>query len=244
MKKHALRLLGLSLLVVLGLMAMGASAAQAEMTELLVEGKTLAELTEVEMSLEINEPGGLLTKSGVEIHCEKGKGTANVKATGTTVEGKATGLFSNCTTPGQEHCIVEESLTNPDHAIAASGIGRVILDANHPGEYFLLVEGLEMGGKKVFSEFVVKDDGTEECLMVEAGEPATHFQITGSTVIKLDEPEVEAAEHIGLTLELGLFPGDTLFLGAEEAHLTPGLKGHVKLAGTHANQKFSLMMLP
>jgi hypothetical protein len=227
MRSHGLKVLGLSLLAALGLMAITASAAQAELLNdnILVNGNPLGANESKNYLGEVGE-GELLTAGGVKIHCENGDITGTIHGDGS---GSAHVLYNGCTVVEEPFCEVYETLEdwkkgeNEGH-ILATGKGQVF---EHEGNHYLLVEGL--GEEKVFADFGFAG----ELCPLPTFNVEEHQTVTGSTVLALPDALVNQLLHEVQTIDPAtleeLFPEDGLFLGHEPAHLAGGTTGSVHL---------------
>lgn len=216
--RHGIKILGMTLLAALSLMAVTVVAAQAG--EFRKGGKTFAELKILEEpALGTATEGELLTAGEVKIHCTGGTGTAKIKQGGT---GTAEALFTGCKVLGAEKtCTIFEELPEVGkESIKATGNGKLLL---HPEEgkagqeHYLLVEGL--GESKLFADFLIKG---KLCPLP----TAEHYTVTGSTVLKLPDILTSQLLHAAQTVDAvtleKLFPKDQLFLGKEKADLAVG----------------------
>lgn len=236
MKRQGTKLLGLSLLAIVALMAMGAGAAQAETTSVLVAGKALGTGEKAIEGTVGATNNDLLTGAGIEIGCTGGAITGTLKGNGT---GKAKIDYSGCTVLTNSHCEVypsetdDEKLTNKKH-IVASGEAETIL---HNGIYYLLLTALT---GKPFTSIYFHDLGGCTLPLEE--------EVTGRTAVRILTPETEAKTHTVDTLTAAeetllksLFANFGLFLGGETAMLKEGASATVELS---SKENYSLMMIP
>jgi hypothetical protein len=229
--KRGVRILVLSLLTTLGLMAAGVAGAQAG--EFLIEEngvkKTFAQhnLAMEEFSGSIGE-NELLVEGGVKVFCNNGE----LKGTffkGGKVNGKI--LFGGCSVLEEKKCIVYETeLSDKMKDFAGyynieTTTGEAFL---HNSAHYIWFEGEPLG------VIWFGDNGAEECPL-----PLSEA-VSGSFAIKLPTalaPEVfQGFETITAAEEASihkLFPELGLFLGNEEAHYKAGSTGSLHLTGTH-----------
>jgi hypothetical protein len=124
MGKH-LKILGLSLLALVSVLAVSASAAQANWQ--LLQNKAV--VSSLNLKGSSTEDGELLVANGIQIHCSESSGTATVSGGGTaTLTGTATVTFHGCFEltfgSGPEPACETHSVGQPDGLIKASGKGK------------------------------------------------------------------------------------------------------------------------
>jgi hypothetical protein len=121
-KRHLIKLVGLTVLAAISVMAVSATAAQAKYT-LLLNGKHVAELH----LLLKNLPGELKAENGLKIKCSAGEGLAIAKLVeeGKKVTGSAEGTFKGCVWVGSEStCTINDGGAGQ---IKAKGTGEVVM---------------------------------------------------------------------------------------------------------------------
>jgi hypothetical protein len=141
--RRSIRILGLSLLTALGLVAVTAGAAQAANGHFTLESpaKTFTELEIAEKNvLGTNGEGKLLVPGlGLTFKCTGGSFSGTALQSGIA---HGTVLFSGCTVEGSPNCklyptaLDHEMLTNEKH-LAAAALGLVLL---HGGEHFIVFQ--------------------------------------------------------------------------------------------------------
>ncbi len=123
LKKHLIKALGLSVLAIVGVMAVTASAAQANyVLELNEKPVTLLHL------LLEGLHGLLVAENGLEILCTGGHGLAHVVNNGATVTGNANGTFTGCVWVGAEETCIIEDPEGGEGVIKAEGTGEVVME--------------------------------------------------------------------------------------------------------------------
>jgi hypothetical protein len=222
MRKYGLKVLGLSLLAAIGLMAIGAAAAQAG-SEVTVEGVPLVGEKNLKGTIGAGE---LLTAGGIKIGCSAGTFTGTLKNVSKVGEGKVTALYTGCKVLGAEKvCEIYEELPKVGPgSIAATGEGKLIV---HEGKHYLLIKGL--GPTELFSDFVILDPLLlERCTL-----PEEDYLVTGLTLLSLPDiltlAKLHKAETLDPVLMAKLFPTHQLFLGKEKSHLAGGSSASVEL---------------
>jgi hypothetical protein len=247
--KHGIKILGLSLLAVVSMMAVTAAAAQAG--EFRVggpegttdTGKTFTVHGIASESVEGTIGHGILLVPviGLEILCTGGTFSATVLLGGVV---HATALYNGCIVVGNKNCVVyenksdDEALVNGGHVVA-SGLGELILHKNvttNENETYLKVAGAPFS-----TIYLGNVPGKKLCTLTLANE------VSGSTAFllpnalkellnQLIHPLTTADEELlnlnakkeGLNLGLQLFYGKELALldGGiiSDAHLTGALK--------------------
>jgi hypothetical protein len=215
--RHGLKVLGLSLLTALGLMAVTAGVAQA--AEFIHEDMTFSSLNITSEQVEGSIGAGelLVPGLGLKIHCESG----HVKNAKVYLGGKAEAsvLFLGCKVLENTKCTVYEKELETPGAIEASGVGKLVL---HNNKHYLVAESDE------FARVFIHGD---KCLL-----PLENL-VDGSVALELEK---------ALTLNLKDQPisdisksddellGVQLFFGEELAEIDGGL-GTAHLSGTHEN---------
>lgn len=204
-----LKVLGLSLLTLVGVMAMSASASQAKWL-LLRNGTSTLELN---LSVIQSTAGELLTELGITINCTGGSGSVTAKLEEEhkklVVSGKIT--FTGCTVLEFPEC---EVLGPKKGEIEASGSGIGI--ENGSGEVFA-----DLSGTFVKLITFPKD---VHCVLSDI-----EWNVKGKVHVKVLEPLANNKLHVGHLLDLGLdFFGFTAELHAS------GSKGPIPLSITES----------
>ncbi len=201
--KHLIKVLGLSLLVAVGAMAVSASAAQAKWL-LLKNGASVDTLSLVGTVL-LGEL--LVDKLGLKIHCPEGTIAAEFKlsADKTKATGTGSATFKKCTV-----------LTFPKCTVNSPGAAAGEIKAAGSGEG-------KMTGETVFAELSSAEFTTIEitgalCSISELGGQ----KVNGTATLTLHEPLVDKKEHLALLDELALFYGKENAIIHGEL-LTPGV---------------------
>jgi hypothetical protein len=129
MPKHW-KTLGMSLVALIGLLAVNASAAQAKWLPLV--NKTSVNSIKLTGS---SEGAYLLSESGSKIHCTKSTGTATATLSGdkTLLGGSATATFTGCTEEAFKTCSIQ-SLGQAAGTIIVKGEGDFEMEANGSDE--------------------------------------------------------------------------------------------------------------
>jgi len=250
--RQGIKILGLTLLAALSLMAVTAVAAQAETGELLIEGKGATE-SEVEKEevpiVATGEKGKLVVPGlGLVIACEKGEATGTARNKPLTkparhIHLKIKILYFGCAVEGNKFCKVypteadRNAKTNAGHITADILLLHRLVTLPNPPTHrlYLLIESL-IGAKNLTTVFFSKS--TEGCTLPTA-------EITGMTAVVLPEPSTyeEAVSHTLEPLtandETAEMANAQFFYGGEKAVLEGG-KATAKLAGTFENKKWSL----
>ncbi len=223
MRKHGLKVLGMSLLAALGLMALSAAAAQAG-SEIQVKGAALKTTKAIKGVI---GAGVILTSGGVKIACTAGTFTGEVFNSGAVGKAKAKLLYTGCKVLGAEKfCQIYEELPMVGQgSIATTGVGTFFVHTD--GKHYLLVEGL--GVSKTLSDFVISDpELLERCVL-----PEGHYIASGSNVYALPDALTAQVTHSVTTIApatlAALFPSDGSFLGAEKSHFEGGTTATVEL---------------
>jgi hypothetical protein len=187
--RQLLKMLGLSMLATVAVMAVGASAAQAKWL-IKVGGVSVSSanfVADVVLSSEL-----LVAGLGFQIRCDGGKAAAKV-----TIVGGGTGLtgsgqveFTGCVIEESEEVCTINSPGRPAGAIVAAGSGSG-----------------QMEGKKIFTElssanFTEIQISGEECALAELD-----AVVSGSGTGTLVEPETEKTTHLIEVDEKTLFYG-------------------------------------
>lgn len=199
MHKHLIKILGLAVLAVVGVMAVSASAAQANYALLL----NLNVVPTLHVGIEVL-PGELTLKNNLKIHCEGGTGLGIVKELnkGATLDGEAHVTFEGCEWLGaSEQCEIE------NETILASGTGEAYMDSE-TGNYYIEAESEE------FATVVTLDKGG--CPLPVEEEEVVHGS---ATVLIGTAGEVEGMNKT-FSGEIGT--NQELFLGAEEVESLTG----------------------
>lgn len=198
--KHLLKVLVMSMLAAIGVMAVSASAAQAKWL-ILVNGKSLNATT---LTGSINL-GVMLVPGQLQIHCNSGTATAEVKLASEekVLQGTGSALFSGCLvkdSTGKENtnCTVN-SPGEPAGSIKATGSGVG-----------------SMSGSKTFA--TLESENFTEVLISGGLCPLDEFDATvnGSATLTLDNAESKEITH---TVKLD---DQELFYGENEALLHSG----------------------
>jgi hypothetical protein len=228
-RKHGLKALGLSFLVVLGLMAFSAAGAQAA-GEYDVNGHTLTELGLSEESITGEGVAGttsllLVQLPGLHIliHCSLLHATGKILLGGVS---HGTITFSTC------HTKINGSFEpecDPIEPIIANVLNNLILHGS-PTATYILFEG--SGAGSLFTTLVFP----EGCLFI-----PEEVEITGSVVTECLTVACSTsnATHKITPNNSGLFPSDRLFFGATEATFTG--EAELKLSGIHSGQGWAAL---
>ncbi len=223
MRKHGLKVLGMSLLAALGLMALSAAAAQAG-SEIQVNGAALKTTKGVKGAVGAGE---LLTAGGVKIGCTAGTFGGEVFNSGAVGKIKVKLLYTGCKVLGADtFCKFYEELPMVGQgSIATTGVGTFFVHTD--GKHYLLLEGL--GESKTLADFLILDpELLERCVL-----PEGHYIVKGSNVYALPDALTTQVAHSITTIApatlAALFPKDQLFLGAEKSHLEAGTTATVEL---------------
>lgn len=219
----SLRLLGVSLLAVLGLMAIGAAAAQAE-DEFYINGTPLLDLGGEEEVEGTFGPGELLEEGNIKIACAGGSFNGVIKAHGLGSGEANFGVDEKCDVlETNGHCWVEGP-------IKATGEIEIAL---HEGGAYLILTGLGPG--RQFAAFEISGDGL--CAIEELG-----INVHGQTALLLHDPNTPRVVQTGLTIDLEeeKLVADGIFLGNNQAHFEAGTLVEVFLSGSHFGQKWNL----
>jgi hypothetical protein len=242
-KRNGLKVLGLSLVAVLGLMAFLSAGAQANW---LVE---TVELKANEAVAAKAHTTGILTveKKNLEIQCTTLAGSGlKLLASSATAEGKVN--FSGCKTFSPIKSGKEVAKCNPiNQPISAGGKALIILHPTEKGKNYILFEPATVGGKFTTIEFSGECALTETSditgtLVAECGQlKETKLTVEGKEVIDKEfageDCNVEAASHLLQTAPEALFTGDVLKFGANVAKL--GGIASVELEGANKGKKWA-----
>lgn len=202
--KHTIKMLGLTVLAALGLLAMSASAAQALTLNLsnaaIGSGNSEAFVGEI-------DPGAILVPDlQLKIHCDSGLVETILKQSGSSVEGEGLLKFSEC--------FVNEALKTCKVYTVGQAPGIII---------FVLKKGeVQMTGATTFALLptlsVIKIEGI--CAAAE-----TEEEVSGNTKITIKEPEAEQLTH---DIEVN---EDGLIFGTDSALLHTLLAGSGPITG-------------
>jgi hypothetical protein len=234
--KHGIKILGLSLLAAVSMMAVTVAAAQAG--EYRVEGHTFTVHGIASESVEGTIGHGILLVPGLslEILCTGGTFSGTVLLGGVA---HAQALYNGCVVVGNKNCVIyenkmdDELFLNSGH-IVASSLSEVIL---HNGEHYLKVSGAPFGiiyfgnqaGKKLCTLPLENEiSGSTAFLLPNALSNLINQLIHPLTTADEELLNLNAKKE-GLNLGLQLFYGKELALldGGiiSDAHLTGALKG-------------------
>lgn len=182
MGKH-FKILGLSLLVLVGVMAVSASGAQAAKWLILSEGLSV---TPLKVALETTEAGSLLVPGlGLNIHCTKGTGSVTASVTGgeEVLNGSGAVVFTGCKDVNFGASCEVGSKGKANETIEATG------------------EGLgEMEGESVFVKLESKKGAPFTTVEYRGAEcPLTEIngEVTGFVKARILEPLAELKLHVG-----------------------------------------------
>jgi len=156
--RHGIKILGLTLLAALSLMAVSVAAAQAG--EFRLSNKTFtADTTSTESVLGSGGEGELLTVGGLKITCSSSNASGTVLLGGTA---HATVNFAGCKVLNNANCVVYPTSTDAaaktnKEKLIASGLGSIIA---HGTERYLLIDS----GAGTFST-VYLESGAFSCLL-------------------------------------------------------------------------------
>lgn len=229
-KKRSLRAFGLSILAVLGLMALiaaGAQAGEGEWLILTTNGlKTLKELSPQLESMTGVQEGteNLLQILGLNIrlYCEKvDVSNAHIVPLG---HAKATLELLECKLTDQAG---NENHTCLVHDVAANALGLLVKHPSTAGtQRWILLSPLS---GLTFATPVLLDHLDEECTV-------SPLAISGHIVASINTASGAHATELLISTKntLTLFPNDVLKFGGQVAHLK--LDGLLKLSGTHAGR--------
>jgi len=240
--RHGIKILGLSLLAALSVLAVTAAAAQAgEFTLTNGSPETTGTFTTKAVASETVAgtagAGTLLVPTVVTINCTSGDVTSATVLLGGTAH--ATLLALGCTVEGAvKTCLVYptkadmEAKTNAGD-ITASGLGLLILMGTAPVKHYLLLEEKEVGGVK--TPFTTVYFSPEPCTL-----PLENV-ITGSTVLELPGALTQSVNQELKTIPQAtlesLFPSDKLAFGGHPAWLD-GATAQAHLTGANLNKKW------
>jgi hypothetical protein len=219
--RRSMKILGLSLVAALSLMALTAAGAQAG--EFKVGGKTFTAAGVTSETVGGTLPLGiLLVSNGLEIHCNKGDVKHALAKQGGTASAEL--LFLECKVLNNKFCTIyptEEDLeeeTNSGRIIAA-GSGELIL---HSGAHYL---------KAASASFSTVYMGGPACTL-----PAKNV-VSGSTALSLPSALSELVEQPVSTINAATeaLLKVQLFYGKETATLD-GAAGAAKLTGENAGK--------
>jgi hypothetical protein len=227
MRQHALKILGLSLLAAIGLMAFGAAAAQAG-SEVFVEGKVLTGEKAIKGSVNAGE---LLTAGGLKIGCTGGTVAGTVKNVEKMGSGSATVTFSGCSVKSAESvCKIYDALNmfNAGVILASDNF----LFSIHNGIHYLLKTGL--GVNQTLAIFAIEDP-----LLLERCPIEGDYEVTGTSALQLTAPLTESKAQAATTVSPATLTllGKQLFLGKEKSHLLEGVGATIELT---SGEKFGV----
>lgn len=133
MHKHPVKLLGVTMLAIIGAMAVSASAAQAKLL-LLLNGKSVNQLI---LTLEYL-PGYIKAENGLKLECTGGTGTATAEAVeeGKKVTGSASFTFTGCKWAGNKFCTINDGGVG---LIKLSGSGELTMPDGLNGKEYLKI---------------------------------------------------------------------------------------------------------
>lgn len=196
-RKHLIKILGLSLLAAVGIMAVSASAAHAKWLMLRNGASVLS------LELEVSLPLGILLIPGLgtELHCAGGEGgiAGSLSGDHKTLTGLAETTFSGCIDPIWNEVCAVGSPGEPNGKIAAS--------AN-------LVAGMGEGQEEYFfnmtsSQFAKAEYRGEECPLTEI-----NARVGGNARVDLLNALADTTLKVGHFLSTGM----TLWGGSATAH--------------------------
>lgn len=236
--RHGIKVLGLSLIAALGLMAFTAAAAQAgefsltngtpETTGTFTAKGVASESIEGSVALgELLVPG-----LGISFHCTGGNitGTVLLKDASSKAIAHANILYTGCTVKGNKFCQVYETHANMLAEtnvgnIAASGLGELILMG---GQHYLLVESAS------FATLYLLTSAKGCTLPLENA-------VNGSTVLFIPNALTQSQNQTLIPLTQAeletLFPNHKLFYGTQAAWLDGGT-ATVALSGVNKGKKW------
>jgi len=232
--RPCLKVLGLSLLTVLGVMVVGAGGAHA--AEYLIEEggvtKTFNQHGIVTETVSGTFGETELLTQKIKVFCHGATPTGTLITGGT---GKFKILFDTCEVLENSSCIVYE--TEKDHKekmftgyYQISGTGGIFL---HAGTHYIWIEGEPLG------VIWFGDNGKKECTLPLSLTISGTFALKTPNVLTLSVLQTlqttTAAEETSLET---LFPEFGLFLGASEAHYKAGSTGSISLGGALAGKKW------
>ena len=230
--RKGFKILGVTLLAALGLMAISVSAAQAS-GHFLVNGAKFDALETVEGTGAL---GVLLTESGLKIHCEKSDVTGEINHNGEAGKVSAAVLFLGCSVEGNKFCTVYgteadlEEATNPK-MVTATGLGELGL---HEASHYVALHGL--GKQQLFASLYF---GGPLCTLPE------EVSVTGLTAFllptALKDQVNQSLTTVSLEEEKLLLGFNGLFYGGEPAHLTGGAVTNLHLTGKEAGKTWGAL---
>jgi hypothetical protein len=224
-KRNGLKVLGLSLVAVLGLMAFMAVGAQAGW---LIEKVEIA--AETEVTAKAHTPGILtIAKKNIELKCTE-LGAQSLKLIPkTTAKGEI--QFKNCVTISPIGSGTVQASCKPVEPIKASGQAKLILHPEVGGKNYVLFEPATGSTKFAIVEF------PGGCALVETSEITGHLVVECGKLVSEKfvggDCKEEEATHLVQPNET-LFPTDTLNFGKNAATLK-GIAA-VTLAGANAGK--------
>lgn len=197
LKKHMIKLLSLSALAIVGVMAVSASAAQGAV-HILLNG------TNVNLvNLNVLFLHGELEANGLVILCEHGKGTAHATTDLVTIEGLALIVFTDCVWVGSEGtCTINDPETGVG-TIHAHGEGEVYMEGS---DWF--IEAEDSNFATIHTEGIFCNIPAEEV-------------VSGGAKAVIHNAEEAATSHSGEIVEQHLFLGENpVERFVAEAHVT------------------------
>ncbi len=186
-KRHLTKLLGLTVLAAISVMAVSATAAQAKWL-LLLNGAAVEELHLGIAGLE----GKLTAKNGLKIKCTSGEGLAIVKKVegGLKVTGEASGTFKGCVWVGSEKtCTINDGGVG---FIKAAGTGEALMEGAETNKVIANAESASFS--------VIKTEGAF-CTV-----PAEEI-VSGSAHVLIENALEDTKIKLGKILQLKLFLG-------------------------------------
>ncbi len=219
--RKGIKILGVTLLAALGLMAISVSAAQAS-GEFLVNG---AKFTALESFAGTGAKGELLTEGGLKLNCTASTVTGMINHNDQVGKVDATVLFSGCSVLENKFCTVypdaEESKAGH---ITAKVLGELGL---HAEQHFVSLQALSGAFTTIF--FV-----GAACTLPE------EVEVTGKTALLLPTALVDSVNQklttVSLAEEKLLLGANSLFYGNEQAHLIEGEVKDLHLTGKEAGK--------
>jgi hypothetical protein len=227
MRKYGLKVLGLTLLAAISMMALSAAAAQAG-SEVFVEGKVLTGEKPIKGTLGAGE---LLTAGGLKISCTGGTIAGGIKNLEKMGSGSGTATFSGCKVKSAESvCEVYDALNMFNAGVILATFNFLL--SIHNGIHYILLTGL--GVNQVFAAFAIEDP-----LLIDRCPVAGDYEVTGTSALQLTAPLTESKPQAATTVSPATLTllGKQLFLGKEKSHLLEGVGGTIEL---NSGEKFGL----